>query len=159
MIKHIEVFKKYRPPPSEDINNLYELPSIEPEIWYLHDAPGFLTKETWLKAIRNGSYLLWPLTNVKNVNKFFPESEETQKGHMRTQRQGVRSTKNHRPAKAQTTDEAKPTEDPMQPPILKKKYIFIAIYSPRNTMYTDQTGKFPHSSNQGRNSIKWSYMR
>ena len=30
--------------------------------------------------------------NVKNVNKHFPESKETQFGHMRGQRQGVRTT-------------------------------------------------------------------
>ena len=37
---------------------------------------------------------LWrPDQLVKNVHKYFPESEETQKGHMRNQWQGVRSTK------------------------------------------------------------------
>ena len=34
---------------------------------------------------------------------------------------------------------------------MKKKEIFIAIYSPRKTIYTDQTGKFPHFSSLGRN--------
>ena len=33
------------------------------------------------------------LVTVENVNKYFPEPEETQKGHMNHQRQGVRSTK------------------------------------------------------------------
>ena len=89
MLKHIKIFKKDRPSPSEAINNVYKLPSIEPEIRYLHGAAGFPTKATWLKAIRNGSYLSWPLFNIKNVKKNFPESEETQKGNMRTQRQGV----------------------------------------------------------------------
>ena len=89
MLKHIEAFKKDRASPSEDINNVYKFPSIETAIRYLHGASGFPTKATWLKAIQNRGYLLWPLVNVKNVNKFFPESEETQKGHMRTQRQGV----------------------------------------------------------------------
>ena len=65
MIKHIETFKTDRPSPSEAINNVYEFPSIEPEIRYLHGAAGFPTKATWRKAIRNGSYLLWPLVNVK----------------------------------------------------------------------------------------------
>ena len=46
-----------------------------------------------MKAIHNGSYLTWPLITVENVNKFFPESDETQQGHMRGQRQGVSSTK------------------------------------------------------------------
>ena len=98
MLKHIESFKTDRPSPSVAINNVCELPSIEPAIRYLHGAAGFPTKATWIKAIQNGSYLSWPLVNVKNVNKFFPESEETQKGHMRTQRQGVLSTKNRHPA-------------------------------------------------------------
>ena len=33
------------------------------------------------------------MVTVENVNKHFPESEETVKGHMNHQRQGVRSTK------------------------------------------------------------------
>ena len=64
MLKHIEIFKKYRPSPTESINNVYELPSIEPAIRYLHDAAGFPTKVTWLNAIHNGSYLSCPLVNI-----------------------------------------------------------------------------------------------
>ena len=73
MLKHIEDFKKDRTSPSEAINNLYELPSIYPAISYFHGAAGFPTKVTWLKAIRNEIYLLWPLVNIKNFNKFFLE--------------------------------------------------------------------------------------
>jgi hypothetical protein len=36
----------------EYIHNVYELPSIEPAIRYLHAAAGFPVEETWLKAIR-----------------------------------------------------------------------------------------------------------
>ena len=46
MLKHIEVFKKDRPSPSEAINNVYEFPSIDPEIRYLHGAADFPTKAT-----------------------------------------------------------------------------------------------------------------
>jgi len=91
MLEHIELFS--RPNPHEAINNVYELPSIKKAVRYLHSAAGFPTKATWLRSIRAGNYLSWPLINVKNVYKYFPESEETQKGHMRNQRQGVRSTK------------------------------------------------------------------
>jgi hypothetical protein len=66
----------------DHIHNVYELPSVEPTIRYLHGAAGFPTRASWLKAINHGNYLSWPLINVKNVTKFFPESEETQKGHM-----------------------------------------------------------------------------
>ena len=71
---------------------MYYLPSIEPAIRYLHGTAGLPTKATWPKAFRNGNYLSWPLVNMKNVNKFSPESEETQKGHMGRQNQCVRST-------------------------------------------------------------------
>ena len=35
--------------------------------------------------------------------------------------------------------------------IAKNKDIFISIYNPRDTIYTDQTGKFPHASSRGYN--------
>ena len=138
---------------------------IEPAICYLHGATGFPTKATWLKDIRDGNYLSWHLINVKNVNKFFPESEDTQKGHMRTQRQGVRSTKaasQQAGQLVQSTDDLRTrlsadhtgysppnktanSEEPEALPIPNKKDIFIAIYKTRNTIYTDQTGKFLHT--------------
>ena len=33
-------------------------------------------------------------------------------------------------------------------PIKKENYILIEVYSPKETMYTDQTGNFPHVSSQ-----------
>ncbi len=65
----------------DHIHNIYELPSVKPTIRYLHRAAGFPTGASWLKAIRHGNYLSWPLINVKNVTKFFPELEETCKGN------------------------------------------------------------------------------
>jgi hypothetical protein len=74
------------------IHNVYELPSIEPTIRYLHTAAGFPVVETWLKAVLQGNYNSWSPINITNVC-YFPTSEETQKGHMHGQRQGARSTK------------------------------------------------------------------
>ena len=78
---------------TDTTGNAYELPSIEQTIRYQHAEAGFPTKTTWLKAIRKGNYNTWPLLTVKNVKTHFPESEETQQGHMRSQHKGVRSTK------------------------------------------------------------------
>ena len=77
----------------ETINNMYELPSLVRAVRYLHADAGFPTKATWLKSIRNGNYPTWPRLTIHNVNRHFLESEDTQKGHMWNQRQGVRSTK------------------------------------------------------------------
>ena len=91
MLAHILLFSK--PDQAKAIHDMYELPSVERAVHYLHATAGFPTKATWLKAIRNGHYVSWPLITVKNVNKHFPESKETQKDHMRSQRQGVWSTR------------------------------------------------------------------
>jgi hypothetical protein len=64
----------------------------EKSVRYLHAAAGFPVKESWIDAIKAGNYTTWPGLNVKVVNRYFPESDETQKGHMKKQRQNVRST-------------------------------------------------------------------
>jgi hypothetical protein len=70
----------------EYVHNVYELPSIKQTVQYQHTAAGHPTEDTWLKAIRKGNYNSWPLIDTKKVQKYFPESEETQFGHMRGQR-------------------------------------------------------------------------
>ena len=54
---------------------------------------------------------------------------------MQNQRQGVRSTKAKYPHPG--------TESP---PAEKKCYVFINMYEPKGTMYTDQMGNLPHRS-------------
>ena len=86
-----EQIKLFTKAPTDTINNVYKLPSIERAVRYLHGAAGFPTNTTWLKAIRSRTFVAWPLINVKHVNKYFPESEETQKGHMRNLHKNTRS--------------------------------------------------------------------
>ncbi len=71
----------------------------------------------------------------KNVHKYFPKSEETQQGHMKNQRQGIRSMNN-------------PQSQPSMSHTHGPNY-FLKTYDTQNTLYTDQTGKFPHFSSQG----------
>ena len=82
-----------RPAPEHTVHNVYELASTEKTIRYLYAALGFTTKATMLKVVQNKWLSSWPGLIVKAVNEFFQESEETQKGHMKGQRQGVRSIK------------------------------------------------------------------
>jgi hypothetical protein len=119
----------------EYIHNVYELPSIKPTIIYLHVAAGFPMEETCLKVVGWGNYNSWPLINVTNIARYFPESEEMQKGHMRGQRQGVRSTK------TKTLHILPNTSNPS--PYESKKDIFICVYKLKKTMYSNQTGLFP----------------
>jgi len=123
----------------EYLHNVYELPSVEPTIRYLHGVVSFPTKTSWLNAIRKRNYLSWPLINVKNVAKYFPESEETQRGHMRGQRQGVCSTRMTEPTK----------DIPTNIPHTKKGDILITEHEVKPLMYADQTGLFPAVSSLG----------
>ena len=77
----------------ERVNKVYDLPSINQTVRYLHAAAGFPTKESWLKAIKAGNFNTWPTITSSTVRRHFPESDETQQGHMKRQRQGVRSTR------------------------------------------------------------------
>jgi hypothetical protein len=88
----------------EAASNVYSLPSIPQAIKYLHAAAGFPMKDTWVKAIKNGNYVSWPGLTVDMVNKHFPESIETEQGHMKKQRQNVRSTKQKQIVKETSED-------------------------------------------------------
>ena len=74
-------------------DNVYELPSIRQRIKWMHAVCGYLVKSTWMKAIRVGNFVGWPILTVKNVHKHYPETEETPKGHLNQSRHSVRSTK------------------------------------------------------------------
>ncbi len=115
--------------PNKTAANVYSLPSISRVIIYLHTAAGFPTKPTWLKAIANGNYKSWPGVTTANVKKHFSESIETQKGHMKKQRQDVRSTK----VQVLGQDEEHIELDRS----LKKHNIMIKVIHARTTMYTD----------------------
>ncbi len=82
-----------RPPPSEAIHNVYELKTQPKLVRYYHAVVGFPTKPSWLKAIKNKQYASWPGLTWEAVNKHFPESKETLKGHGCKTRSGLQSTK------------------------------------------------------------------
>jgi hypothetical protein len=68
--------------------NVYELPSTINVMRFLHAALGFPTKATLLAAVQKGNLVTSPGMMPENVSRFFPELDETQKGHMRQTRQG-----------------------------------------------------------------------
>ena len=81
------------PPQNEAINNVYELKTKPELIQYYHAAAGFPTQPTWLAAINNRHYTSWPGLTTDAAAKYFPELDETWKGHGRKIKLGLRSTK------------------------------------------------------------------
>jgi hypothetical protein len=130
----------------EKVNNVHNIPSTKEAIQYLHAAAGYPVQETWTDAIKAGSYTTWPGINVKMVNPHFPESEETQKGNMKKQRQNVRSTR---------VKEALAAAENDSPPTVQKKEhnVHIRIFNAEETMHTNQTGCFPANSSSGNKYI------
>ena len=80
----------------ETANVIFDLPSARQSFLWYHTAAGFPPKETFLKAARHGNYTTWPKLTTSLIHKYFPDSDETIKGHIKGQRQGTRSTRvNH----------------------------------------------------------------
>ena len=135
--------------------NLHELRKKPEIVRFLHAAAGFPTKRTWLRAIKKGFYLTWPGLTAKAVEKYFPESKETQKGHMRSIKAGIRSTKKstqqspEEEAKEQSPDE----EEVDLPPNVKLKELSVRVFQVEDEFMkhidSDQTGKFPYRSSSG----------
>jgi hypothetical protein len=135
--KHLRTTCRSNKENIEQVNTVYDLPLIGQSVRYLHAAAGFPTEDTWIKAIKAGNYNTWPTITPTVIRHHFPESDETQKGHMKRQRQGVRSTK------------VREETEPNLPAIPKAKDIYIKIYNVSETMHTDQTGRFPATSSRG----------
>jgi hypothetical protein len=124
-------------------NSVYDLPSTEQAIKWMHAVCGYPVKTTWLKAIKAGNYIGWPLLTVKNVTKYYPETTETPKGHLNQTRKNVRSTK---PKPFKTTSSTQ----------LQGKKVqdgHTQVYEVRETVFTDQTGQFPTQSRSGNKYI------
>ena len=120
---------------AQAINNVFGLQSVEQTIIYLHACIGFPTKRTWLKAIKKGNFVGWPLVTRENVSKYFPQSEETEKGHRNHKQQGIRSTK---PKKSSLSE-----PDTSQEVGKKKRDVYskvVDLWEMKGTIYTDQTG-------------------
>eukprot|EP00970_Alexandrium_tamarense_P007190 scaffold1267_cov128-Alexandrium_tamarense.AAC.2 len=117
-------------------NSVYDLPNTEEAIKWMHAVCGFPVKSTWLKAVQAGG---WPLLAVKSIQKYYPETTETSKGHMSQTRKNVRPTK------------PKPFETINSDSLRGKKLrdVYSKVYDVRETIFSDQTGRFPTRSLSG----------
>jgi len=123
-------------------NSVYDLPSTEQAIKWMHAVCGYPVKSTWLKAVKAGNYVGWPMLTERNVKKYYPETSETAKGHLNQTRKNVRSTR----SKMETCDTS-------QLQGKKVRDVYTTAYNVRETMFSDQTGQYPTRSQRGNKYI------
>jgi hypothetical protein len=111
----------------------------------MHAVCGYPVKSTWLKAIKAGNYVGWPMLTERNVQKYYPETTETAKGHLNQTRKNVRSTK-AKPMPLETCDTSQLRGKKVQD-------IYTETYRVRETMFSNQTGQFPTRSQRGNKYI------
>ncbi len=111
----------------------------------MHAVCGYPVKSTWLKAIKAGNYMGWPMPNERNVQKYYPKTIETAKGHLNQTRKNVCSTK----AKTVPLE----TCDTSQLHSKKVQDVYTQTYMVRKTMFSNQTGQFPTCFQQGNKYI------
>eukprot|EP00804_Cyclotella_cryptica_P025603 CCRYP_002838-RA/>CCRYP_002838-RA protein AED:0.23 eAED:0.23 QI:0/-1/0/1/-1/1/1/0/716 len=124
-----------------EASNIYDLLSIEQAIRWMHVKCGYPVKSTWLKAMKAGNFIGWPLLTEKHIAKYFPDTPETQQGHMAQTCKNVRSTKRSSQAFAS------PNTALLQGK--KVRDLYTTIYDVRSTTFSDQTGRFPTQSRRG----------
>jgi hypothetical protein len=125
-------------------NNVYDLPPTEQAIRWMHAVCGYLVKSTWLKAVKAGNFVCWPMLTEQNINKYYPDTAETQKGHMNQTRKNLWSTETPSPIEVANTQQLRGK---------KLQDVYIKVYDVRETVFTNQTGKFPTTSQSGNKYI------
>ncbi len=75
--------------PHGTLNVLFDLPSARKTFLWYHASVGFPTKATFIDAVCNGNYSSRPKLTVILINRYFPDSDEMIKGHLKGQRQSI----------------------------------------------------------------------
>ena len=147
--------RPYQIPDNEEYAaNAYQMTSKAALIKYLHQCLFCPPKSTLIKAIKNSQLTTWPGLTAEAVEKYLPNNAPaTDKGHMRRQRKGIRSTR-----KTNHALEAIETERDFHPPMEKEKFNQLFCYvgmidKKDGTIYVDNTGNFPITSIDGMKAV------
>ena len=106
-------------------------------VQYLHRAAFSPVVSTWTRAIDAGFFATWPGLTSDLVRKHLPKSLATAKGHLRQDRQNIRST--------QTVVAPVPVPDPTS----RTHTTFLKAIEVTGNIATDQTGRLPVTSSRG----------
>ena len=128
-------------------NSIYKCENTDQLIKFYHVTMGFPNISTWCKAINAGYFRGWPSLTSKRVRQVIKIVDKTEMGHMDQQRKGLRSTK----TVADETDSMEPI--PQSPQNNRCHHVYMTIADIEGKLYSDQTGRFPVTSNRGNSYI------
>jgi hypothetical protein len=127
-------------------NAIFDFLNNQQSLLYHHLLAGFPPKELFLAVVQVGNYARWLGLTTILISKHFPDLDKMQKGHMKGQQKGIRSTK----VRAPVAIKIEPgTENSPLPTINKHYDFFIVVYKLLDMIRTDQTGTFLMISQQG----------
>ena len=61
----------------QETNSVYDFPTIDEAIKWMHAVCGYPVKYAWVKEIKAGNFTGWPMLNKRNVAKYYPDTTET----------------------------------------------------------------------------------
>jgi hypothetical protein len=116
------------------------------------------TKRNFIDAVCNGNYATWPKITVPLINQYYPDSDETVKGHLKGKCQGIRSTKQKELEKIVENKTVRiKIEGKKSPfhhiPITNTHKAFFRIEDLSNSIHTNQMGVFPFTSQRSNRYI------
>jgi hypothetical protein len=125
-------------------------------VQYLYGCLGSPVVSTWKLAIANGNFITWPGIDTLSIDAHLPKNIASAKGHMDQERKNLQST---RIKLATDTIEIENDDDaffPIADAPNVKTFAACAQIVPfvvKNTAYHDLTGRFPHRSPRGNESL------
>ena len=106
--------------------------------------------ETWTIPITAGFFTTWPGITSALVRKHLPKILATAKGHLRQERQNVRSTRNTSLSTPISKPPVMTTQPlPLQEPKFQTQMAYLQTVYFTGNVSTDQTGRFPVTSSRG----------
>lgn len=66
----------------QQVHSMCDLPSRELSIQLMHTICGYQVKSSWLNSVKDENFFGWTIIMVTNINKYYPETDKTLKGHL-----------------------------------------------------------------------------
>jgi len=151
--EHMPTVAPSTPEPTSEhtANSAYDMTSKGALIKYLHQCLFSPPKLTLLRAIENNRFPTWPGLAADAVKKYLPEKlPATDRGHMKRQRKGMRSTKERIKEALDDSEEKKDINPPAT--VEKQNHMFCylgKVDKKDGAIYVDLTGNFHLQSMEG----------